>query len=1089
MHHLVRVAARGEDTGMTPRNVAIVWAPNLLRCKELEVGGVAALQGVGVQAVVTEFLVCYAELIFSDGPLGRPKSLAITTPARLLSLEEARNRTIRNDSEYIEVGAGPAGLPQHYHTVIELPRKRNGSKRSPSLNWRAIFGRGGFGARGKTRQVGTPPQIETIPNSLNAMRRLRPVKSADSLDGEDSLGPMMGPLPNRPCGHSRSVSHDSYFDHLADAPNSSSPLDLSEIQLNFDLEEREMRMFSEEESGGVASVEASPRRQRNDIPPCITMSGGSKRKRSRLEERLHCDVELRFIDSQSPDQVMVTTDVHSMETPSPLVTPGYLPLLSEASTPISPATLQATPLSVSPGGTANSPRISFRSFTLPLELDEQQSEIINRDSRNPSQILSINLDDCNKIKSCDGVNTCGLRVDSVDDDNRITLSSDNLIIETSQDQEMTCDPIVDSLHCATEKIKLSVVSAMSIQDDDKSISECRNSHGIANNRLPNDEISNSRNDGVISNSLTNRNEPSGLPSSSNTDLDSPMSCEHTIEDLPDSGFVICDSSEKMFTSTDTQQLATNTNDSGEWVIIERTTESVTTPTSDGDSPKDLLDDTGNPAIATDPPRLRSTSDNISRTSLDLTMGSTVDTDTSCIGTSDLTESPILVQETGDMSYDMTENKGNKLLTVNQDEHHCHMENSKENERYGSDCRNGNDRPCSDSVINRRSNIDSGRMEHEHECCSYSMRLDNDNIYRGNLNESSQVMMSKSSIDNNLQNCKSLIHDDDTQHQRNRSRNYLSNAERHTECFDRVNDTRHSFSHSPRKQPSINHHGYLSKQVHDTLKRNANTQIRDNENVVIPSEHAAEACEIAHHPEGASEATSLDSSCTFSNASSPIDESVVLRDTATILQELALQRLSGGVGSETPLHPRRRYESDVAKDRHSLDAEINREIVRERKMRHENDSSRGNTEEQSTNNGTQYLPPCLRARHARVTRAALSRSLDEGKFNRMTSDSSRMPIKQTSDENSQHNSTPNVGVDLSLSSSQSSDKLQSRNLGIDLGDPRCRERIEKYKEERRMFLRDKYRSESFRGSTSRNEDDGEQALLARLKQRATRPSPH
>lgn len=66
MRHLSRVAERGSDTGMTPRNVAIVWAPNLLRCREFEVGGVAALQFVGVQAVVTEFLVRYVELIFTD---------------------------------------------------------------------------------------------------------------------------------------------------------------------------------------------------------------------------------------------------------------------------------------------------------------------------------------------------------------------------------------------------------------------------------------------------------------------------------------------------------------------------------------------------------------------------------------------------------------------------------------------------------------------------------------------------------------------------------------------------------------------------------------------------------------------------------------------------------------------------------------------------------------------------------------------------------------------------------------------------------------------------------------------------------------
>ena len=62
--HLYRVSLRGADTGMTAKNVAIVWAPNLLRSKSLELGGVAALQGVGVQAVVTEYLIRYCELIF-----------------------------------------------------------------------------------------------------------------------------------------------------------------------------------------------------------------------------------------------------------------------------------------------------------------------------------------------------------------------------------------------------------------------------------------------------------------------------------------------------------------------------------------------------------------------------------------------------------------------------------------------------------------------------------------------------------------------------------------------------------------------------------------------------------------------------------------------------------------------------------------------------------------------------------------------------------------------------------------------------------------------------------------------------------------
>ncbi|XP_053595606.1 rho GTPase-activating protein 32 isoform X2 [Microplitis demolitor] len=1074
MRHLVRVAACGADTGMTPRNVAIVWAPNLLRCKELEVGGVAALQGVGVQAVVTEFLICYAELIFGDGPVGRPKSLAITTPARLLSLEEARNRTLRNDSEYIEVGAGPAGLPVHYHTVIELPRKRNGSKRSPSLNWRAIFGRGGFGARGKTRQVRTPPQNETIPSSFNAMRRLRPVKSADSLDGEDSLGPLMGPLPNRPCGHSRSVSHDSYFDHLADAPSSVSPLDLSEIQINFDLEEREMRMFSEEESGGVVSVEASPRRQRNEGPLCIAVSGGSKRKRSRLEERLHCDVELRFIDSQSPDQIMVSADIHGMETPSPLTTPGYLPLLSEASTPISPSTLQATPISIAPK-TGNSPRINFRSFTLPLDLDGQScnSQILRRDVSSdklsldpPSQRLSVNLDNRSNAKSYERVKTYEIHGSSPEIYD-MKKTSDNLTL-TLSDQEIKSSDILN-LSCAIQNDVFSNVSAMSFQEK-KSVCNSQNSCDELNQSLPNN-TQNSENDGIVDCLIICQNEPIGMPSSSTTDLDSPMSCEQIIEELPDSGFVLCDDSDQIFTNADnTQALATNTNDSGEWVMVERTVDSVTTSTNEVTNSKDQFESTFNSAIGTNHPLQQSCAS-------DLTMGSTPDIDRSCNGPSDLIDSSILVEEsTSEISFDISENKNDKISSEN--------ENNLE-KQCGSDLCNGNDRCCSESAINLMSHLNSAKMDHVHECCSYSLRLDNENLYRCNLNESSGVMLSKSSIENNHLNYESISSNKDIQY--NRTSQYSSNIERKNsiddkECSKRCKDTRHSLSHSSRKSQPINQHIYLSQHAQETIKRSSNTQIRDNEEVVIQSENAAEAHEIAHDPEGASETTSLDSSYTFSNASSPIDESAVLRDTAAILQELALQRLSGGVGSETPLYSRNKHESDdCSRNRGSFDLEINSETDTEINTKLEDDCLRGKSEEKS-NYVTQYLPPCLRARQARATRAALSRSLDEDKFNRMTSESTRMPQKQLSDD-SQHNSTPNVGVHL-LSCSQSTEKLQSRNLGLDLGDPRCRERIEKYKEERRVFLRDKYRSESFRGSTSRNEDDGE--LLARLKQRATRP---
>ncbi|XP_031827506.1 GTPase-activating protein CdGAPr isoform X3 [Nomia melanderi] len=1133
MRHLVRVAARGTETGMTPRNIAIVWAPNLLRCKELEVGGVAALQGVGVQAVVTEFLVCYAELIFGDGPVGRPKSLAITTPARLLSLEEARNRSLRGEPDYIEVGAGPAGMSLQYHTVIELPRKRNGSKRSPSLNWRALFGRGGPGARGKPRQVGTPPQTETVPSSLNSLRRLRPVKSADSLDGEDSLGPLLGPPPARPCGHSRSVSHDSYFDHLADAPNPTSPLDLSEIQLNFDLEEREMRMFSEEESGGVASVEASPRRQRMEGTQNTANTGGSKRKRSRLEERLQCDVELRFIDSQSPDQVMVSADVHSMDTPSPLPTPGYLPLLSEASTPLTPATLHGTPHSASPIP-ANSPRISFRSFTLPLEIDDEQrntnklnrTSVSSDKSSDPSHRLSVNLEGQSNAKSCERIIMYEKRADLYDDKESSKAQKNSKVSNlavSDVDQEMTpCDRLMShSSNIESNKTTLASKNAGNRSsscptDESKSShSDNRDNLDIRTNDSSNKSISCQNGGDLAESSNAHRNELQGLPLSSATDLDSPMSYEQTIEDLPDSGFVICDSSDKMFTSTETPQMASNTNDSGEWVIVERTG-SITTPTSESSSPKDPLEGTVNAAIATDTPQLRSMSENVSRTSLDLTMGSTVDTDTSCIGVSDLTESPLLPQESGEMTFDVVDrdledHDGNARRSGEGFDGQANFNLVDSGNNFSNispihDQENGNQKICAVNVTDVRLNQKPSEMEHEISTC-YA-QLDNTKAFNRNENPAKEEVLGAETFENSQgasrnvefqqQDIRRSLQLHQKPHFQGDRHSFSSKSSKNDlalsltdnnkpRCPSQKQEKCQSFEYLARKEPAQNsqqHKQYQRTEENSKCNNLKSTQPQEHIEV-IPSENAAEPSEIAHPPEGASETTSLNSSCTFSNASSPVDDSIVLRDTAAILQELALQRLSGGmVGSDLTIPPRRRYETESSKDRRSFDSEIGREIVRERKMRQELDTARGKSEEPPLN--SQHLPPCLRARHARASRASLSRSLDEAKFNKMTEKAS-LPVKQSS-EDSQHSSTPNVGTGTNVSCN--SDKIQLKNLsGLDLGDPQCRERIEKYKEERRTFLRDKYRSESFRGILSKTEDDGDQAFLARLKQRTSRPSLH
>merc|ERR1712223_1931869 len=378
--HLYRVSLRGHDTGMTAKNVAIVWAPNLLRAKILETGGVAALQGVGVQAVVTEYLIRYCELIFSDkmpsynsssNPSAainedtasaasnckklRPKSLAISTPTKLLSLEEARNR-VHNlgqvgeapPQKYIEVGGGPKSLPQKYHTVIDLPGRRSMKQRKSPIGWKAIFKSKG-NKNGRTKadidlitNNGQNTSTTVTDNDLrSAMPRamLRPVKSAESLatasnvqrsqserrtskteaneseaeidpsssnelldksllESSDDLCPLeavskavasSNVMKDSPRTHSRSNSHDSYFerklqrqlrnqnisDQNSEASektrekdtgenNSSknannkmdSSLDLSEIQVNFDLEENEMKIFSEDEAMMTNSLDS-----------------------------------------------------------------------------------------------------------------------------------------------------------------------------------------------------------------------------------------------------------------------------------------------------------------------------------------------------------------------------------------------------------------------------------------------------------------------------------------------------------------------------------------------------------------------------------------------------------------------------------------------------------------------------------------------------------------------------------------------------------------------------------------------------------------------------------------------------------------
>lgn len=144
---------------------------------------------------------------------------------------------------------------------------------------------------------------------------------------------------------------------------------------------------------------------------------------------------------------------------------------------------------------------------------------------------------------------------------------------------------------------------------------------------------------------------------------------------------------------------------------------------------------------------------------------------------------------------------------------------------------------------------------------------------------------------------------------------------------------------------------------------------------------------------------------------------------------------------------------------------------------------------SHGNSSTALPPCVRARLAKAARnklansTALSVSLDEGQFLSSSSEDPGQLVRvQTSPD---INDTGEHG-DLLGKNDGEKHKSASEMAGvtmekpisivaIGLDDPQRRERIERYKEERRLFLREKYRSESFRGE--RDE------ILQRLKQKA------
>ncbi|XP_049597590.1 rho GTPase-activating protein 32 isoform X2 [Syngnathus scovelli] len=239
MRHLSRLAAFSYITNMHSKNLAIVWAPNLLRSKQIEsacFSGTAAFMEVRIQSVVVEFILNHVDVLFSTklssliregaghNSLSRPKSLLVSSPStKLLSLEEAQARTqaqinspVTEDSKYIEVGEGPAALQGKFHTVIEFPTERKRppvkSKKSPVGSWRSFFNLGKSSSMSKRKLQRNPSE----PNELKTMAlaggrgdtaTLRSAKSEESLSSLHNVeGESKVYRPRRPRSSSDALS-------------------------------------------------------------------------------------------------------------------------------------------------------------------------------------------------------------------------------------------------------------------------------------------------------------------------------------------------------------------------------------------------------------------------------------------------------------------------------------------------------------------------------------------------------------------------------------------------------------------------------------------------------------------------------------------------------------------------------------------------------------------------------------------------------------------------------------------------------------------------------------------------------------------
>ncbi|KAM9322614.1 uncharacterized protein KZ484_020765 [Pholidichthys leucotaenia] len=177
MRHLVRMASYSSDTNMHARNLAIVWAPNLLRSKDIEASGfngTAAFMEVRVQSIVVEFILTHVPQLFPEQGVSNERRKSLPSPSAMPNPDEGFFRPVPTPAfasiGNISPGDGPLPI-RPYHAIIEGTDKRKGSLKG--RKWMSIFNIGGRFHDQRRRHKHAAKEKDRA--------SLRPARSMDSL--------------------------------------------------------------------------------------------------------------------------------------------------------------------------------------------------------------------------------------------------------------------------------------------------------------------------------------------------------------------------------------------------------------------------------------------------------------------------------------------------------------------------------------------------------------------------------------------------------------------------------------------------------------------------------------------------------------------------------------------------------------------------------------------------------------------------------------------------------------------------------------------------------------------------------------------